>query len=271
MLRKLASAVLAVARTKSVTLARLKLLHQPEERPRGGYFRFPFGLVRFTDAGALAVMYQEHFVSKIYDVTQLPERPYIVDCGGNIGLSTIWFKLCYPQARVTVFEADPFLAEILAENVRTLDLKSVEVVKAAVGARNDTVRFSRHRSLTGYVDEQQGIPIECVRLSDRLNEPVDLLKIDIEGSEFNLLNDLIETGKIGLVDHLICEVHGSTSLQDKIFSLLSALSNEGFSLTVGGAETNERLPGPPDPTPFTGVASGKFILFLYAWRRAPPG
>lgn len=53
----------------------------------------------------------------------------ILDCGGNIGMSVIWFKQRYPRARITVFEADPQTADLLEENVRTLGLASVTVVQ----------------------------------------------------------------------------------------------------------------------------------------------
>jgi hypothetical protein len=57
--------------------------------------------------GLLENMFGELFLSQVYAVHKLPDRPYIIDCGGNIGLSVIWFKQRYPQARITVFEADP--------------------------------------------------------------------------------------------------------------------------------------------------------------------
>jgi FkbM family methyltransferase len=264
--RSFVSVALVAKRTHSLTAARLRWLSRQKSGQPSGFFRFPFGRVHYTDASALNLMFEELFLSQVYAVDGLPDRPYIVDCGGNIGLSVIWFKQRYPQSRITVFEADPALAEIIAENVHHLGLTSVEVVKAAVGGTAGPTKFARDRSLTGHVTSEAGLPIDCVRLSDRLGEPVDLLKVDIEGSEFSLLDDLCASGKIKLVRHLICEVHGSTKLQEQIRDLWAALCAAGFAVTIGGAGTNPRLPGPADPTPFAGVASGKFILWLYAWQ-----
>ncbi len=261
------SAASVAMKTKSLTAARLKWLSRQKLGGPSGFFRFPFGRVHYTDASALENMFWELFLSQDYAVNKLPDRPYIVDCGGNIGLGVIWFKQRYPQARITVFEADPALAEILAENVHHLGLTSVEVVKAAVSDTAGPANFARDRPLTGHVTSGEGVPIDCVRLSDYLKEPVDLLKVDIEGSEFSVLSDLCATGKIKLVRHLICEVHGSTQVQEQIQTLWKALSGAGFALTIAEAGTNRRLPGPPDPTPFAKVASGKFVMLLYAWRR----
>lgn len=250
--------------THSLTVARLFWACRRQQN--GGYFRFPFGVVHYTEKAAFESMYEELFLQQVYEVDHLPEAPRIIDCGGNIGMSVIWFKHRYPQARVTVFEADPTLADILAENVKGLGLTSVEVVKAAVSGTSGPMTFARDRSMTGHLSAEGDLTIDCVRLSERLDEPVDVLKVDIEGSEFSLLGDLCATGKIKLVRHLICEIHGSTEVQEQLGELWTALCKAGFRLTISGGYTYPGLPGKPDPTPFAGVASGKFLQWLYAWR-----
>lgn len=267
--RTCVSAALVALKTKSLTAGRVRL-NTRKLMNTHGFFRFPFGRVHYTDAWGLDTLFNELFFSQVYAVDGLPDEPYIVDCGGNIGLSAIWFKQRYPQAQITVFEADPTLADILEENLQHLGLKSIEIVKAAVSGTAGTVKFARDRVLTGHVTSGDGLSIHCVRLSDRLEKPVDLLKVDIEGSEYSLINDLCATGKIKLIRHLICELHGSTKNYEQIQVLCTALRRAGFKLTIAGAATNGRLPGPPDPTPFTGVESGKFIMFLYAWQSNCP-
>ncbi len=250
--------------TRSLTAARL--FWSGRRKPNGGMFRFPFGLVRYTDYIALESMYRELFLEQVYEVKSLPDAPRIVDCGGNIGMSVIWFKQRYPQASITVFEADPTLADVLAENVQRLGLTSVEVVKAAVSGVAGRMTFTRDRAMTGHLSAEGELTINCVRLSERLDEPVDLLKVDIEGSEYSLLSDLCATGKIKLVKHLICEVHASTQHQEQFGDLWNGLCKAGFKVTISGAFTHGSLFGEPDPTPFASVDSGKYLLWLYAWR-----
>jgi len=78
--------LLLAKRTHSLTAARLRWLSRQQWRQPSGFFRFPFGRVHYTDASALAAMFEELFLSQVYAVGNLPDRPYIVDCGGNIGL-----------------------------------------------------------------------------------------------------------------------------------------------------------------------------------------
>jgi FkbM family methyltransferase len=43
--------------------------------------------------------------------------PVIIDCGGNIGLSVLYFKYLFPNSVITVFEPSPPVFEILKENI----------------------------------------------------------------------------------------------------------------------------------------------------------
>lgn len=214
----------------------------------------------------MLALYREIFLEHEYEVAGLGDAPVIIDCGGNIGMSVIWFKQRYPCAHITVFEADPTIAAVLEENVRTLGLPSVDVVHAAVGNTAGKVTFAPEGSLGGYITNGPGVMVDAVRLSERISEPVDFLKIDIEGSEFGLIKDLCATGKIGLIKCLSCELHANPDVQDQVAELWLALSRAGFSITVGRAQVNDLLPGPSLPTPFSAAKSGKYLIWIYAWR-----
>ena len=41
------------------------------------------------------------------------KQPLILDCGSNIGMSILFFKMLYPGARIIGFEPDPDTFEIL--------------------------------------------------------------------------------------------------------------------------------------------------------------
>jgi FkbM family methyltransferase len=268
-LKKLGLALLVAEvtiRTRSLTYARLRWLTLRTPRRTAGRFRFPFGVVHYVDASSLAGQYHEIFLERGYEVTDLPHEPAIIDCGGNIGLSATWFKQRYPHAKLTVYEADPDIADILAENVRRLGLTAVEVRRLAVSDRAGQVTFQTDGADGGHLSAASGIGVQAVRLSDHLDGPVDILKIDIEGSEFALIADLCTTGRIALVKHLICEVHTSQATQQQLADLWAGLTAAGFRIALRSAQPVLNLPGPPEPTPFTTLASAKGLLLLYAWR-----
>src|SRR6266404_2067922 len=91
---------------KEVNLNWLKLKyykHLPPGRLRAHKL---FGkLVYFYSPAEFLHGLHEIFISKIYD-QQLDKRPYIIDCGANIGLSIIYMKQRYPEAEILAFEPD---------------------------------------------------------------------------------------------------------------------------------------------------------------------
>lgn len=266
LVRQARGMVHVIRRTRSWTCMRLFWLGERNPRRVPGAFRFPFGPVRYMDAGVMLSLYREIFLDRGYEVAGLGDAPVILDCGGNIGMSVIWFKQRYPRARITVFEADPQTADLLEENVRALGLTSVTVVRAAVSDVAGKVSFVPEGSLGGHVGDGAGVLVDAVRLSDLITEPVDYLKVDIEGSEFGVLKDLCATGKMALVKYVACELHGSPAVQDQVAELWTALSRAGFRITVRDATVCEDLPGPPMPTPFLSAPSAKYLVWLYAWR-----
>ena len=118
LVRQARGMVHVIRRTRSWTCLRLFWLGERNPRRVPGAFRFPFGPVRYMDAGAWLTIYRNIFLHQGYVVAVFGDAPVILDCGGNIGMSVIWFKQRYPRARITVFEADPQTADLLEENAR---------------------------------------------------------------------------------------------------------------------------------------------------------
>jgi FkbM family methyltransferase len=257
----------APPRDAKETLARLSWIARRQPRYTAGHFQFSFGDLRYRDALVLKYQYREIFVERDYDFVCSHDAPVILDCGGHIGLSVIWFKQRYPQSRVTVFEADPTTAEVLASNTNVVKLKDVEIIQAAVWNQSGIVSFANDGADAGRIDNRAGQQeVRSVRLADFIREPVDLLKLDIEGAEYSVVSDLSESGKIQLVRRLICEIHSRPEDRDQIAALLSALVQSGFKISFNHARSAPDLRGDAEPTPFVAVPDGKCLLHLYAWR-----
>ena len=87
----------------------------------GGYKRFErVDNVRFfkylfdvPDIPSFIWQFKEIFVDEIYKFDSKDEEPVIYDCGANIGMSCLYFKILYPKARITAFEGDPIITDVL--------------------------------------------------------------------------------------------------------------------------------------------------------------
>lgn len=267
--REIIYAAQAVFKTR--TLVYPRMLWRAVTRPRlsPGMMRLPFGRIRYVDIDSLRTIYHQIFVQGIYQVDGLGDAPTIIDCGGNIGLSVIAFKQAYPQARILTFEADPALAALLAWNVKTLGLTNITVETKAVGGVNGQVMFQPDGAVDGHVvaahdvaPQATAIRVPAVRLSDMITGPVDLLKLDIEGSEYDVIADLSQSGRIAQVKTLICEVHGNASTQRQFAALWQQLMEAGFQLSLFDARTG----GDPRETPFTVIQGNGYAIIIYAWR-----
>jgi FkbM family methyltransferase len=144
--------------------------------------------------------------------SQLPARPVIVDAGANIGMAALWLASRYPDAELYCFEPESRCFALLQHNLR--QLPRARCKRSALGACTGEV--SLFVSANGSVHSvfETGAPacveaVPCARLGDYLEqnriERVDLLKVDVEGSEMAILQGLDE--HIERVGVIVGELH----------------------------------------------------------------
>lgn len=193
--------------------------------------------VRYVDGESLAGMYRELFIDEYNDFWCSHDEPVILDCGSNIGISVLRFKHLYPKARITAFEADPDIAQILSYNLAQNGAADVQVVPAAVYRRTGKLVFSSHQVEAGHVLNTQEMPIvteenmveiDCVRLADYLDQHIDFIKMDIEGAEYKVLPDCAD--KLHNVDKMVIEVHFNTTQSKDLALIYQVLADSGFQV-----------------------------------------
>lgn len=182
----------------------------------------------------------------IYKFIPSSEQPYIIDCGTNIGLSLYYFKKFYPKAKILAFEPDEKIFEILEKNLQNLpNNKDVIIEKKAVWTENTQLEFFSEGALAGSLITDFGhknniIKIDAVSLKEYLNEPVDFLKIDIEGAENEVIFDL--KGHLSQVKNLFLEYHGIKESKQNLGDILNLLTEEGFEYYIRLAGETLRFP-----------------------------
>jgi len=146
------------------------------------------------------------------------DRPLIIDCGSNIGVTMLEWKHRWPGAQVICFEPDPRAFRLLQMNVDKNDIPSVRCNNAAVSDIEGTATFyghftagsdSRGNSIDpgwGQRHETGTHLINCHLLSKYLEgQDVDFLKLDIEGAEERVLKEI--TAHLHRVAAIYVEVH----------------------------------------------------------------
>ncbi len=185
---------------------------------------------------------KEIFVDEIYK-QELPAKPYIIDCGANIGLSVIYMKRLFPDGEIIAFEPDEQNFKLLENNIRSFGYTDIVLKKEAVWVENTTMSFSGRGSTESKLISNsldQTFPVKAVRLKDFINKKIDFLKIDIEGAEYNVLLDISEN--LHFVQNLFLEYHGNFKENYQLNELLVILLNNGFDYYIKEATSVYRTP-----------------------------
>ena len=221
-----------------------KLKHQEEQELKNVkigrlriYYLLPYEILS---------TYKEIFVEEIYKFHALREDPFIIDCGANIGLSVIYFKSIYPRATITAFEPDNTNADIFEKNVVMHHLKGVSLVRAAVWNKVDTLSFYSTGSQGSKIADdhrspQRPVQVKAIRLADLIQHTqVDFLKIDIEGAEFEVMQDC--RPYLYNVQNIFLEYHGKADSSDRLITILEILKENKFSIYFKMADDRTKQP-----------------------------
>jgi len=194
---------------------------------------------RYFGVPQLRWLWREIFVEECYRFVAETPRPRIIDCGSNVGLSILYFKRLYPGAQVTGFEPDPEAFHRLTDNIASHGLTDVALHNCALSDQEGELDFYRsdtrslRMSLFRSRSDGQRISVPSRLLSSFVTEPVDLLKVDVEGAEEAVLRDLVGTGRLRMVRHLHLEYHHHLdAAEDRLAGTLAQLEEAGFGYQV---------------------------------------
>lgn len=222
--------------------------------------------LKYVDSASFCFIYEELFKKEIYKFKADNDTPYIIDAGANIGLGIIYFKKLFPKAEIIAFEPDGKVFDILEHNINTLGFKNITLIKKALWNDITTLNFYSEGADGGRValnsDTEKIIEITTDRLSAYLiNKTVDFLKMDIEGSEYIVLEESKDYLKN--VKNIFVEYHSFIGKEQYLPELLALLKNAGFRLNIN-------VPGLASQTPFVSINTHSGMdmqLNIYGYRQ----
>lgn len=152
-----------------------------------------------------------------------PQRgEVLIDCGANIGGVTA--RLWRPGVEIHSFEPNPYAFAVLSRRLNRFS--NVTCLNKAMLDHPGTVELFLHREAEGQevqmsqasslmaskqnVNPSNHVRVEAVDIVayiERIPKPVGLLKMDVEGVEYHLLEALIESGIIHRIRYVLVEAH----------------------------------------------------------------
>jgi len=193
----------------------------------------PLSLV---DGKSFYYSYREVWEDNIYKFLSKTSNPFIIDGGSNIGLSIIYFKKLYPKSKIIGFEADPTVYKTLESNLKSFGYDNVEIYNQALWKEESTLEFAVEGADAGRVAQnnqeqsQHRAKVPAVCLSNYLSQPVDFLKLDIEGAETAVLKEC--ANYLNQVNNVFVEYHSFWEQPQTINEILSILKDANFRVSI---------------------------------------
>ena len=229
---KLSKKIFRIYTNCPLEITNLRLSHRPRFQP--GKCSVLTWSVEFVDAAALASAIDLLLIKKINDFETSNPSPFILDCGANIGISVLNYKRKYPGSKIIAFEPDPNILPVLKNNIALNNAHEVKIVDAAVWIKKGTSRFfcegADGSKLFSGENSPGTITVNTIDLADYINQPVDLIKMDIEGAEFEVISHLKE--KMHFVQNFLIECHVNSDEIGKFSVILDDLNKADFRVSV---------------------------------------
>jgi FkbM family methyltransferase len=159
----------------------------------------------------------------------------IIDLGANIGMSSLYLADKFPDSKIIGVEPDEENGEMFKKNLEHFPNVSFEL--AAVRGDHKKIVLNDHgKGATGYVAEENEDGMAAVTISDIMKkyswETIDVIKMDIEGSEISVFEKnydyWLKNTKILLIELHERKAAGCTAVFNK------AVGNYNFERSKSG-------------------------------------
>jgi len=177
--------------------------------------------------------WKEIFGDEIYRFPATGRAPRIIDGGANLGLASLYFLRRYPGARVTALEPDPGIFALLEKNLAGWPCEGrLRLLPKALAASANPRIFQSRGADAGRLSPtgaRGDLTVACLPLDDLLSEPVDFLKLDLEGAETEVLE---ASRNLARVKYLFVEHHSFAGTPRTLDRLLRGLQEQGFTYWI---------------------------------------
>ena len=187
---------------------------------------------RLQDAGDIVSIY----IDEDYGPFPIPWRSVqtIIDVGATTGCFTLWAHQRAPGAHVLAIEPNPAVYPFLVRNTASLDVQPVQLALGAVAGYGE-VSDQSFSTLATVTPSTSTTGVRMATLEEAMDEAkigrCDLLKIDIEGGEFDVL--LTAPSRVfNRIRMIVCEFHPIPARS--VDELVRRLTEVSFQVSVSG-------------------------------------
>jgi FkbM family methyltransferase len=192
--------------------------------------------ISFFSYPILINQFEEIFIYKSYRFKSAKPSPLIFDCGSNTGISILYFKIFHPGSRIIAFEPDPANFRLLKKNMEQNRFSDITLHHFALGTQEGFCRLynsqagegSMNSSIYANNPEPDFINVSMKKLSSFIDKEIDFMKMDVEGAEGEIIQELSGAGRLSDIRELVMESHQASKLPED--RLLEILKNADLAL-----------------------------------------
>ena len=165
------------------------------------YFFRPYVAKRNHCGYAISFHVNDLFAKKVYDFPRAwPEIEWakqelihakgaIIDVGANQGVTSVIYANIARSFAGHVIAVEPHTknADLIIANAALNNIDTIAVIRCAVSDQAGTITIADHSNASRINDGSRGIVVSINRIDQIVQEPVALLKIDVEGMDFQAL------------------------------------------------------------------------------------
>ena len=174
----------------------------------------------------------------------------IVDAGANIGCASVYFAMCYPEAKIIALEPELTNFDLLCTNCRPYP--NIHPIRAALWSKDSHVNVANPSAAhfefrVEETNAESAIPamsmgqiLELPEVASSLNNArLDLLKIDIEGAEREVFS-AADLAWLERVEIIMIELHDRRSPGSSL-AFYRAITAHNFEQATMGETIAVRL------------------------------
>ena len=169
---------------------------------------------------------------------EIKENDTIIDIGGHIGLFMLFCKQFCRKGKIYCFEPALDNYRIFLENVKLNNLEHTFSFNTAVSKQNGSIPLYLNRDTSGhsiFLKNSNYIQVKSITLQKIFDlnniKKCNLLKLDCEGSEYEIINSLPDS-YFSMIDKMIIEYHFATKYPKLLTELINKLESTSFSVNV---------------------------------------
>lgn len=190
-----------------------------------------------ADISVQAEIFQLQEYRAAEDIIKSAQFP-IIDAGAHAGFFILYCRALNDKIKIYAFEPEGENAQILAKHLKLNHIRGVKIFQQALAGKSGKQDFyisadTHNHSLIKPDNFKAKISVAAVGLSDFLNnynlQRLSLLKMDIEGAEFQVLQNLKEEDWLKL-ENILLEYHDETGQNYQ--QLAELIRRYGFSLEI---------------------------------------